>query len=101
MLMGELDICNRPETITLEDEIVGVKVHYTEVGMNISTIIPCSMLEKVLMTLGEVDLGFGPSILPPIIHVIMVDHLVFIVIEITELGICITPASFLHINMAE
>ena len=49
MLMGELDICNRPETITLEDEIVGVKVHYTEVGMNISTIIPCSMLEKLLM----------------------------------------------------
>ena len=59
------------------------------------------MLEKVLMVLGEVDLGLGPSLLPPIIQVIMVDHLVFIVMVITEVDIDITPANFTYITMVD
>ena len=59
------------------------------------------MLEKVLIELEEVDLGIGPALLPPIIYVIMVDHLVFIVMVITEVDIGITPANFLHINMVD
>ena len=54
-----------------------------EVGLRISTNLPCSMLYTVLMVLGEVDLGLGPALLPPIIQVIMLDHLVFIVMVIT------------------
>ena len=59
------------------------------------------MLDKMLMALGEVDIGLGPSILPPIIQVIMLDHLVFIVMMITEMGIGITPYNFLHRNMVD
>ena len=36
-----------------------------------------SMLDKVLMELGEVDLGLGLYFITPIIQVIMVDHLFF------------------------
>ena len=72
-----------------------------ETGLNTSTTLPCSMLEKVLVVLGELDLGFGPARLPPIIQVIMLDHLVFIVMVITEVGIGITPASFMHITMLD
>ena len=53
------------------------------------------------MVLGEVDLGLGPSLLPPIIQVIMVDHLVFIVMVITEVDIDITPANFTYITMVD
>ena len=51
------------------------------------------------MALVEVDIGLGPALRPPIIQVIMVDHLVFIVTVITEVGIGLTPANFLHITM--
>ena len=59
------------------------------------------MLEKVLVALGELDLGFGPARLPTIIQLIKLDHLVFIVMVITEVGIGITPANFLHITMVD
>ena len=55
----------------------------------------------MLMALGEVDIGLGPSILPPIIQVIMLDNLVFIVMMITEVGIGITPSKFLHRTMVD
>ena len=35
------------------------------------------MMDKMLMELGEVDLGLGPALLPPIIQVIMVYHLIY------------------------
>ena len=59
------------------------------------------MLYKVLMELGGVDLGLGPALLPPIIQVIMVGHLIFIVMVITEVRISITPANFLHITTVD
>ena len=51
------------------------------------------MFEKVLMALVEVYLGIGPYLLPPIIPVTVVDHMVFIVVVRTEVGICIIPDS--------
>ena len=63
----KLYIGTRPATITPEKEIVGVTVQYMEVGLNISTTLRCSMLEKVLMELGEVDLGLRQALLNPII----------------------------------
>ena len=76
-------------------------VQYTEVGLKRSTTRPCSMLEKALMALVEVDIGIGPALLPPIIQVTMVDHLVSIVMVIKEVDICITPANFMYITVLD
>ena len=65
--MGELDTGPRPDTISYDDEIIGMTLKVTEVGIKISTTLPCSMLKKVWMALWEVDLGIGPELLPPII----------------------------------
>ena len=46
------------------------------------------------MEFGEVDLCLGPALLSPIIQVMIVYHLVFIVMAITEVGIGLTPANF-------
>ena len=53
------------------------------------------------MALVEGDIGRRPDLLSPIIQVIMVDYLVFIVMEITEVGIGLTTANFLHITMVD
>ena len=97
--MGELDLCIIPATLTPKEYKIGLLVQDTEVGPKRSTTRPCLMLDKLLMALVELDLGLGPAVLPPIIQVIMVYHLVFIVMAITEVDICITPASFLHKTM--
>ena len=81
--MGDWDIGHIPANIPPEEEILGMKVQDKEVGMKISTTLPCSMLEKQLMDLGEVDLGLGPALLPTTIQGIMVYHLIFIVMVIT------------------
>ena len=65
-----------------------------EVVLNKSTTFPCSMLDKVLMELVELYMGIGPDLLPPTTQVIMVDHLFFVIMLITELDIGITPANF-------
>ena len=44
MVMVYLDIGTIPSTLTFEEEIVGASVQNMEVGLNISTTIPCSML---------------------------------------------------------
>ena len=87
--IGELDLGTIPDTIPPKEDIVGVMVQDMELGPNISTTFPCSLLEKVLMVLVEVDLGLGPALLPTIIKVIMVYHLFLIVIY------------FLHITMVD
>ena len=52
MVMGELDMVPRQATILPKEDIVGVTLQDMEVGLMRSTNLPCSMLEKVLMTLG-------------------------------------------------
>ena len=94
MDMRELDIFPIPDTLTSKEEIVGVMVQDMEVGPRRSTTSPCSLLEKVLMVLVELDIGLRPALLHPIIKVIMVDIISFIVMMITEVDICITPANF-------
>ena len=100
-MVVELDISPRTATLITKEEIVGVRLKYMEVVLNISTTIYCSMLEKHLMALVEVDLGLVPAFIPPIIQLIVVDHLFFIVVLITEVFICLTQANFLHITMVE
>ena len=43
MVMGELDIVPRLETLPTEEDIVRVTVQDMEVGLNRSTTLPCSM----------------------------------------------------------
>ena len=59
------------------------------------------MLEKLLKALGEVGLGIGPDLIPPIIQVIMADHHIFIVMVITKVCIDLTSSNFLRIPMVE
>ena len=54
-----------------------------------------------MIALGKVDLGLGPDLLLPIIKLIMLDHLVFIVVVITEVDIGIKPYNFIHITMVD
>ena len=61
------------------------------VCLKISTASPCSMLEKVLMSMGEVNLGFRPALLPTKVQVILVDHQVSIFMVITEMDIGLNP----------
>ena len=74
--MGELDIGTITANLTPKKEIVGVTLEDMEVGLKISTTIPCSMLEKVLMELVEVDLGLRPALLHLIIQLIMLYHII-------------------------
>ena len=100
-MIRDLDIGSIPATIPTKEEIVGVTVKDKEVGLKISDTLPCSMLEKMLIELVEVGIGIGPALLPPIIYVIMVDHLVFIVMVITEVEIGIKPEILLHITIMD
>ena len=99
MVMGDFDIGTIISTLPNREEIVGVMLQEMGVGTKRSTTRTCSMLEKVLMELGEVDLSIVPDLLPSIIQFIMVDHLVFKVIVIIEVDIGIISANFLHITM--
>ena len=76
--MVELDIGQITATLTPKDRLVGLMVQDVEVGLKKSTTLPCSILEKVLMTMGEVNTGLRPDLIPPIIQVILVYHHVFI-----------------------
>ena len=76
MVMKELDIGTIPDSLPPKEEIVGVMVQDVEVGLKISTTLPCSTMEKVLMVLGEAYLGLGLALSPPIIQVVLVYHLV-------------------------
>ena len=81
--MGELNIATRPSTLPIKMDIVGLMVQDVDVGVKISTAIPCLMLEKVLMSIVVLDLGLRPSLLLPTIQLILVDHQVFIVMVMT------------------
>ena len=81
--MGELDTGPMSDTLNTRYDIVGVLLQDMELIMKISTTRPCSMMERVLLALGEVDLSLVPALLPPIIQLIMVDNLVLIVMVIT------------------
>ena len=54
-----------------------------EVGLNISSTLPFTMLYKVLMVRGEVYICLRPSLIHTIIQVILLDHWIFIVMVVT------------------
>ena len=70
-------------------------VQDAEVGLKILATLSLTMLEKVLMVMGEVNIGLKTALIHPIIKVILVDHKVFIVMVITGLNMGLRPANFL------
>ena len=79
----ELDIGPTPATIPPKEKILVGTVQDMKVDLNRSNTCTFSMLDKVFITLGAVDLGLGPALISPIILIITVYHFVFIVIVIT------------------
>ena len=69
--MGELDKGPRTSTLPPKDEILVVMVQDMAVCLERPTTTPCLMLDRVLISLREIDLGLGQPLLPPIIQVIM------------------------------
>ena len=74
-------------------------VQDVEVCLNISATITYSILDQVLMVMGEVDIDLIPALLTLIIQVIFVDNQVFIVMVTIEADIGLIPANFIHITM--
>ena len=72
-----------------------------EVCLNRSSTLPFTILYKVLMVMGEVDICLRPPLILTIIQVILVDHWDFIVIVMTEVDIGLRPANFIHMTMVD
>ena len=85
----------------IKEVIVGVIVKYMEVGLKRSADTPFTMMDKLLMVMGEMDLGLRPDPLTPIIQVCLVDNWVLIVRVMTGMDIGLIPAKFLRITMVD
>ena len=59
------------------------------------------MEEKVLMVMGEVDIGIIPAPIPTILQVILVYFWVFLFIVMRDVDISLRPANFLYIPMVD
>ena len=67
----------------MKEDIVGMMFKDVEVGLIISDTITFTTADKVLMVMGEVDIGLITNSLTSTIHMILVDHWIFIVVVIT------------------
>ena len=52
-----MDLGTKTATLPPEEEILGLMVQDNEVDLKISDTLPCSVFEKVLIEMGEVDIG--------------------------------------------
>ena len=84
-----------------KEVIVAVVMEDVDLGLNILATLLFTIVEKVLIVMGEVDIGPRPSNLPPIIQVGLVDHLVSLLMVIREVCIYLTPENFLPITMVD
>ena len=80
--------------MTTKEVMVGVAM---EVGLKILANLPFKMMEKLLMVIGEVDIGIRPYPLPPIIKSILLHLWVFLLMFMIEVDIGIIPANYVHI----
>ena len=114
VVVGDLDIFPRPATLppithvtmvdclvymNLKEEIVGVMVQDVKFDLKRSAPPLFTVLENLLIMLGEVDICLIPSLIPPIIQVILVYHQGFIFMVMTEVYISIRQANFLRLTM--
>ena len=72
-----------------------------DLGLKIPACITFTILEKVLMVMGDVEIGLRPAPLPHMIQVGLLDHWVYLDMVIIEVDICLRPATLLHIAMVD
>ena len=77
----------------MKEVMVGFTMEDMEVDINKSATINFTTTEKVLMVMGEVDIGLRPAPFPPIIKVILLDFWVFLFMVMREVDICLRPAN--------
>ena len=87
--------------MAMKEVIVVVMMEGVDLVLNIPATLPFKNVEKVLIVMGEVDIGPRPSNLPPLIQVGLVDHLVSLLMVIREVCIYLTPENFLPITMVD
>ena len=79
MVMGEMDISLRPDDIPtihpfqklcmdMKEAIVVAMMEEVDIGLKIPATILLTTAEKLLMVMGEVDIGLIPATPPPIIQ---------------------------------
>ena len=59
----------------MNKQIVGVMVQDVELVIKRSANLPFTMLDKLLMVMGEFYIGLIPALIPPFIRVMLVYHL--------------------------
>ena len=70
-------------------------------GLKRPAAIIFTIMDKVLLVVGELDIGLRPYPPPPIIYLSLVDHSVYLYVVMREVDIGLRPYTFLHITMAD
>ena len=83
---------------TMKELTVVVMMQDMKLGINIPVTITFTITDKVLMVMGEVDMGLKSSPFPPIIQVSLVDSYVLLFMIMIEVEIGLRPATFIHIT---
>ena len=68
-----------------------VTTEEVEIGLKIPATIPIKIVDKLLIMMGEVDIGIIPATIPLITHVEMIE----------ELNLCINIPSTIHLIIME
>ena len=127
MLMGEVDIGIRPSTlhpitqstvsdccvylfilvvfiklfIVIKDVIVVVTIEDVDLGLKRPATFTFTIVEKVLMMMGEVDVGLSTSSIHSITHVGLLDCWVYPFMAMREAETGLIPSILLHITIME
>ena len=72
-----------------------------DLGLKRTSTIPFTIMEKVLIVMGDVDIGIILASIHPKIHVILVDCQVFLFMVIGEVYIGLRPSTFLHTTILD
>ena len=81
-------------------EVLGlVMMEVVEFGIKIPATLIFTIVDKLLM--GEIDKGFRPETLPPIIQVVLVYFWFSMFMVMRELHICLRPSTFLPITTVD
>ena len=101
MVIGDLDVGTRPDTLPPKEEILWMMLQDLEVVMKISTTLPCSIVGESVDEYGRSLSRYKTS--PSTSHnsVDIFRSSGFIAMVTTEVDIGIIPSSFLHITMVD
>ena len=84
-----------------KEVIVVVMTEDLDLSLKRPATIPLIFVYKVLMVVGEMDIGLRPALLPPIIRVGLLDSWIDMFMFMRGFYIGIIPSTFLHITMVD